>query len=73
MSITVPIALVTDFFIWKKTILFVQIIGAFLVVIGFAMVNMTPENVDLLYKWLWPRDNGMAGNQDADIPMTIMG
>jgi solute carrier family 35 protein F5 len=45
MSITIPIALLTDYFIKGVSATWISGLGASLVVIGFVLVNLTPSSV----------------------------
>lgn len=43
MSITIPIALVTDYFINGISPTYISVLGSLSVIIGFILVNLTPE------------------------------
>eukprot|EP01039_Chlorochromonas_danica_P010968 gene10968-12195_t len=43
MSITIPIALVTDYFINGISPTYISVLGSLSVIVGFILVNMTPE------------------------------
>jgi hypothetical protein len=46
MSVTIPIAILTDYIIKGASTTWISILGALLVVIGFGLVNLAQEYVD---------------------------
>lgn len=52
LSITIPLAMVSDFFVQTKVPGTLSSLGAVLVVIGFGLVNITKENETDLYVYL---------------------
>lgn len=46
MSVTIPFAMITDYFIHDSTPTSIGILGAFLVILGFILVNLPDELVE---------------------------
>lgn len=69
MSITIPIALVTDYFVDGIAAEGVSVFGAVLVVIGFILVNLTNDQVITAWEYLSTKmmrlvDNGTSGSSN---------
>lgn len=52
LSITIPLAMVSDFFVQTKVPGTLSSLGAILVIIGFCLVNITKENETDLFMYL---------------------
>lgn len=66
MSVTIPIAILTDYFIKDAEATWISIFGALLVVVGFVLVNLTPEYVEGYYyrvkNYFYPGQNNNNRN-----------
>ena len=51
MSVTIPLAMLSDFALWNAVPTWLSSLGAFLVLVGFVLVNVTEEHELALREW----------------------
>lgn len=64
MSITIPIALVTDFFINGIAPTAISVVGSLSVIVGFILVNLDHEQQDRITSYLWRLVAGSYHQED---------
>lgn len=67
LSITIPLAMISDYFLWHAAPTFLSGVGAFLVVVGFVLVNVTREHERDFLLWLRGGYSVLASSSPCDV------
>ncbi len=68
MSITIPFALITDYFIKGMAATWISIIGAVLVICGFILVTLTTENIEQIKLWIFGEQEEESVDEEDEQP-----